>query len=82
MDGIRQNNLPRGDQRAAKSYDGDVSEVSLQGQRICISHNNMGSVPARPGLSLERSYRPGRPECRAIWGRHGLWTELHRPESW
>lgn len=40
MDGIRQNNLPRGDQRAAKSYDGDVSEVSLQGQRICISHNN------------------------------------------
>jgi hypothetical protein len=40
MDGIRQNNFPRGDQRAAKSYDGDVSEVTLQGQLRCISHNN------------------------------------------
>ena len=54
MDDIRQNNLPRGDQRAAKTYDGDVSKVSLQGQRICTSHRITGER-TRKTWSLPRA---------------------------
>lgn len=71
MDGVRQNNLPRGDQRAAKSYDGDVSEVTLQGQLRCISHNNTKGR-TRKTCSLPR----------ALISAWSAWVPRHLGATW
>jgi hypothetical protein len=71
MDAIRQNNLPRGDQCAAKSYDGDVSEVTLQGQLRCMSHNNTKGR-TRKTCSLPR----------ALISAWSAWVPRHLGATW
>jgi hypothetical protein len=71
MDSIRQNNLPCGDQRAAKPYDGDVSEVTLQGQLRCMSHNH--------------TKRRTRKTCsfpRALISAWSAWVPRHLGATW